>query len=149
MTDTPKHPGGRPRLYQSHDEFADKVESYFDEVEANGKKPTLAGLCYFMGFDDKESFTHYSTYGVEFSRTVKRVKMRMEDDRQQSLLSKDKFTPGIALDLQNNHGWRNKTDHELTGADGGPMVTQTRLKLDGLSDEELVTMGALMAKAVK
>ncbi len=104
---------GRPRLYQDHESFAAKVEGYFASLKDTDKKPTLAGLCYFMDFDDKESFTTYGTYGEDFSRTVRRTRMRMEDDRQQSLLSKDKFTPGIALDLKNNHGWRDKSEMDL------------------------------------
>lgn len=143
MSDEQKHPGGRPRLYQSHKDFEERVEDYFKEVELNGKKPTLAGLCYSMGFEDKESFTNYSTYGVEFSRTVKRVKMRMEDDRQQLLLSKEKFTPGVALDLQNNHGWKNKTETELSGTDGGPIRTQGTVDVTGLSAEQLAVLASI------
>ncbi len=115
---------GRPRLYQDHDSFAAKVDEYFAFVEDKGKKPTLAGLAYHMGFDDRESVSTYATYGPDFSRTVKRAKLLMEDDRQQSLLSKDKFTPGIALDLKNNHGWKDKTEQELSGPDGGPVTIQ-------------------------
>lgn len=125
MTEQEKHPGGRPRLYDDPETFADKVDAYFAEVETKGKKPTLAGLCLSMGFIDKESFSNYANYGEEFSRTVKRAKLMMEDDRQQLLLSKERFTPGVALDLQNNHGWKNKSETELSGPNGGPIQSQS------------------------
>lgn len=121
-------------MYESHEAFEAKANEYFEHIETSGKKPTLAGLCLFMGFSDKESFTHYETYGGEFSRTVKRVKLIMEDDRQQILLSKDKFTPGVALDLKVNHGWQDKQVSEVSGPDGGP-VQISAIRLVGVDPE--------------
>lgn len=116
---------GRPRLYTDPQLFSDKVDDYFADCEVRERKPTLAGLCVFMGFYDKDSFVHYQNYGPDFSRTVSRAKLLMEDDRHQLLLSKDKFTPGVAFDLKNNHGWKDKTETELTGANGGPVETKS------------------------
>lgn len=114
---------GRPRLYTDPELFSDKVDAYFADCEERERKPTLAGLCLSMGFCDKDSFVNYQTYGPDFSRTVTRAKLMMEDDRHQLLLSKDKFTPGVAFDLKNNHGWKDKSETELTGANGGPVET--------------------------
>ncbi|NCX10955.1 MAG: hypothetical protein EBX21_05185, partial [Proteobacteria bacterium] len=50
--------------------FAAKADEYFATCE---NKPTLAGLCLFMGFSDKQSFSNYETYGHEFSLTVKKA----------------------------------------------------------------------------
>lgn len=112
---------GRPRMYDEPEAFSDKVEAYFDETEAKGKHATLAGLSYFMGFADKQSFVEYENYGADFSITVKRARLRMEADRHDRVISKDSFTPGLIFDLKNNHGWKDKTEQELTGADGGPV----------------------------
>lgn len=115
---------GRPRLYQDHASFAAKVDEYFESLETSGKRPTLAGLSYFMDFEDRETFVRYAEYGDEFSRTVKQTRMRIEDDRWQSLIDKGGFTPGLIFDLKNNHGWKDKTEQEVTGADGGPVQVQ-------------------------
>lgn len=112
---------GRPRLYADEEVFADAVDAYFASLEDSGKKPTLAGLCYHMGFSDKESFGHYETYGDGFSRTIKRTRMRIEDDRWQALIDKGTFTPGIIFDLKNNHGWRDKTEQEVSGSEDAPL----------------------------
>ena len=112
---------GRPRLYDSEQEFAEATEAYFADCEACGKAPNMAGLCLFLGFADKQSFSTYEEYGDEFSLTVKRARLRMEADRHGKLVSKDTFTPGLIFDLKNNHGWKDKTEQELTGADGGPL----------------------------
>ncbi len=96
--------GGRPRLFQSTEAFEEKANAYFAQITSD-ERPTLAGLCLFMGFCDKESFSNYATYGDEFSRTIKRVQLRIEADRHNRLIGKDTFTPGVIFDLKNNHGW--------------------------------------------
>jgi hypothetical protein len=116
---------GRPRLYQDHKVFAEKVDAYFAHLEDTGKRPTLAGISYYLGFEDRETFSSYASEGDDFARTIKRAKMRMEDDRWQSLIDKNTFTPGLIFDLKNNHGWKDKTEQELTGADGGPLMIVT------------------------
>jgi hypothetical protein len=124
-------PGGRPRLYEDAEAFSAAVESYFDKIKLDDKlMPTMAGLCYHLGFEDKDSFSHYDSYGGEFSRTVKRARLRIEDDRNQRL-AKSEFSPGIIFDLKNNYGWKDKTESEITGADGGPLQTVTKVVLTG------------------
>lgn len=115
---------GRPRKYKDHDSFAAKVDEYFASLEASSKRPTLAGLSYFMDFEDREAFGRYAEYGDDFSRTVKQTRLRIEDDRWQSLIDKGEFTPGLIFDLKNNHGWKDKTEQELSGPDGGPVQVQ-------------------------
>lgn len=100
---------GRPKLYEDPQVFADAADAYFAEASA----PNMAGLCYALGFEDREGFARYEDYGDEFSRTVKRARLRMEADRHSKLISKDTFTPGLIFDLKNNHGWKDKTEQDL------------------------------------
>lgn len=106
-----KHPGGRPREYESPKTFAAKVEEYFVQAPI----PSISGLSYFLGFCDKQSFSEYEKYGGEFSLTVKRARLRIEGDREDRLNDKAKFTPGTIFDLKNNYGWKDKQEVELTG----------------------------------
>jgi len=118
---------GRPRLYQDHESFASKAEDYFRVCEERGKMPTLAGISLHLGFDDRESFSNYASYGEDYSRTIKRARLLIEDDRNQRLANPG--CTGVIFDLKNNHGWKDKTEQELTGAEGGPIaVTSIRLK---------------------
>jgi len=112
---------GRPRLYEDPQAFSDATDAYFEKAEADGKLPTKAGLCLFLGFVDKESFNTYDTYGGDFSRTVKKANMRIEDDRHQRLANP--ACTGIIFDLKANHGWQDKQTLEHTGTDGGPIQT--------------------------
>jgi hypothetical protein len=127
---------GRPRLYADAESFTAKVEDYFAYCTDSQKSPTLAGLSYYLGFADKQSFSQYEEYGDEFSLTVKRARLRMEADRHERVISKDTFTPGLIFDLKNNHGWRDKTEQELTGADGGPIQSLTRIELVGVEPDD-------------
>lgn len=104
--------GGRPRQYTDHAQFDALVEDYFKDCETNGKKPTLAGVSLHLGFCDKETFGSYEAVGLEFSRTIKKARMRIEENRHQLLIGKDTFTPGVIFDLKNNHGWKDKSEHE-------------------------------------
>lgn len=133
MTEQAKHPGGRPRLYADAEAFAIKTDEYFDLVKEDGKMPTLAGLCLHLGFIDKESFSHYDSYGEEFSRTVRKARMKIEDDRHQRLANP--ACTGIIFDLKANHGWQDKQAVEMSGPDGGPVQTVTRIELVGLEEE--------------
>lgn len=102
---------GRPRLYDDPAVFAEATEAYFAEATT----PNMAGLCYHLGFEDKQSFSAYEGYGDEFSLTVKRARLRMEADRHGKLINKETFTPGLIFDLKNNHGWKDKTEQEFSG----------------------------------
>jgi hypothetical protein len=104
---------GRPRLYEDHAEFDALVQEYFKDCDENNKKPTLTGISLHLGFCDKETFGTYDAVSVEFSRTVKKARMRIEENRHQLLVNNKTFTPGIIFDLKNNHGWKDKTETEF------------------------------------
>lgn len=133
---------GRPRKYTDPETFARNAEAYFDQVAESGKMPTLAGLSLHMGFTDKQTFGDYAEYGEEYSLTVKRARLRIEDDRNQRLAKSD-FSPGIIFDLKNNHGWKDKTETELSGPDGGPVQTAAKLDLSGLTTEQLQALASV------
>ena len=144
MTEQAKNPVGRPRLYQDAKEFADATDAYFEQAKLDGKLPTKAGLCLHLGFVDKESFNHYDTYGEEFSRTVKKANMRIEDDRHQRLANP--ACTGIIFDLKANHGWQDKQTLEHTGTDGGPIQSQATVDVTGLSPEQLQALASIPVK---
>lgn len=97
--------GGAPRRYADPIEFEAKVEEYFADCETRGKPPTLAGISYFLDFEDRDSFIRYGEYDG-FSRTVKKAKLRIEAHRTENLVDRGTFTPGQIFDLKCNFGWR-------------------------------------------
>lgn len=135
MSDEEKHAGGRPRLYDDPQIFSDTTDDYFNAVETAGKLPTLSGLCLHLGFVDKQSFSRYEEYGEEFSLTVKKARLKIEDDRHQRLANP--ACTGVIFDLKVNHGWQDKVVTELTGADGGPVKTEAVVDWSGVPSDAI------------
>lgn len=140
MADTetlkPKRERGRPRLFQTAADFEAKANEYFDQLTSE-QRPTLAGLCLYMGFCDKQSFSNYATYGDDFSLTVKRTNLRIEADRHNRLIGKDTFTPGVIFDLKNNHGWVDKQELDVT-VSHEDRLDRVRSRLNGRRSEQRV-----------
>jgi hypothetical protein len=65
-----------------------------------------------------ESLRNYGTQD-EFSATVKRAKQRVEMAVEKKLHSP--ACTGSIFWLKNNAGWKDKSETELTGKDGGPV----------------------------
>lgn len=105
---------GRPSLFDDPGAMGEMIGEYFAKCEADPRPPTIAGLCYFLGFDDRHAMAEYETRPA-FSATVKNARLRIEQDRSERLLGKDTFTPGVIFDLKNNHGWKDKQEVEHSG----------------------------------
>lgn len=117
---------GRPRLWPDADELAAAIDEYFAQEDG---PPTIAGLCYYLGFSDRHALAEYETYEEPFSATVKRARLRIEQDRSKRLLGRDTFTPGVVFDLKNNHGWKDKSESDvnLGGQPENPLITRVEL----------------------
>ena len=98
--------GGRPPLYDDPLVMEAKIDQYFDDLEENCKPPTIAGLCFFLGFSDRHALSEYEKR-EGFSATVKKARLRIEVDRSERLISSGTPTAGLIFDLTNNHGWKN------------------------------------------
>lgn len=126
-------PAGRPRKYDSPEEMDAKIKAYFADEDTG--TPTMAGLCLYLGFCDRHALLEYETY-EGFSATVKKARTRIEMDRAQRLVHKDTFTPGLIFDLKNNHGWKDKTEQEMTGPDGGPVQNVHTVEIIGVRPDD-------------
>lgn len=130
MSDEPeKNVGGRPLLYSDPDLMAVKIEQYFDQVDADDV-PTVAGLCYFLGFEDRHALAVYEKR-EGYSATVKKARLKIEEDRSKRLILGPN-TAGVIFDLTNNHGWKNPQHMKHSGDDDG-----TPIQYQNLSDEDI------------
>ena len=132
--------GGRPRVWDHPEEMAKAAERYFADCEERDRIPTIAGLAFHLGFASRQSLYDYAK-DERFSDTVSRVRLLIEADRSERLVSKDKYTPGLPMDLASNHGWiTSKNANEHTGRNGRPIET---IDLSKLTDEQLDQYGRL------
>ena len=122
---------GRPRKFKSPEELQEKIDAYFAECDEKGKPYTISGLAYALDTTrltllDYQNQPHLA----EFSNTVTRAKAKVENFVEESLWL-PKVANGVAFNLKNNFGWKDKTETELTGPAGGPIA----VKFEGVLDE--------------
>lgn len=138
----------RPAKYKTADELQAKIDEYFKDgvklrevlVGRKGeqeivemKVPTITGLVLYLGFCDRATF-----YDLEkqekFSHTIKTARTRIENEYEEQLAVSGGSGPIFAL---KNFGWKDKTETEITGRDGGPIEytdTQRAARLAALLD---------------
>ena len=115
---------GRPPKFKNALELQKKINAYFCDCPDKKKfitkigevieipMPTICGLCYFLGFESRQSFYDYEE-NQEFSYTIKRARLFIEKEYEQ-LLHGPACT-GAIFALK-NMGWLDKTSQEITGS---------------------------------
>ncbi len=108
MTDkTAKHPGGRPRKYESAEQMQVAIDAYFEDTE----KLTVTGLAVHLGFTSRADLIRYEGYSEEFYYTLKRAKLRVEAYYEGHLVESGAGGPIFAL---KNFGWRDRVEADIT-----------------------------------
>ncbi len=87
---------------------------------------TMSGLCVALGMS-REAWREYrdGDRGEGFIEVCEEGTQRVEHDMEVRLYRPSTFTVGLIFGLKNIFRWRD--NHEITGADGGPIV----VKFDG------------------
>jgi len=112
-------PAGRPPLYDTPEKMQEIIDRYFAERFASDppKPPTISGLAYALEMTT-ESLRNYENRD-QFFATVKRAKQRVAIALEQRLYGQ--AVTGAIFNLKNNFGWKDKSEQEITGANGGPL----------------------------
>lgn len=105
---------GRPRIYTDVAELEAEVEKYLAEAI----KPTVTGLALFLGFADKTTLYEYRDR-PELSYPIKRALTTIERYHEEGLTENNVAGRIFAL---KNMGWKDKTEQEMYGKDGGPIT---------------------------
>lgn len=119
---------GRPKSFKTLEELEKAIEDYFNEgayMEGGDGRvfaPTMAGLARHLKVDRK-TIVNYG-HDQEYFRTIKEARSRVEEFLEQKLYGNT--VTGVIFNLKNNFGWKDKTEQELTGADGGPIKTDNQ-----------------------
>lgn len=133
--------GGRPPHYETPADLQLAVEDYFK----NGMKsktiivgkgaaqtavkievPTITGLCYWLGFDSRQSFYDYEKRDG-FSYTIKTARLRIEQHYEE-LIQTMPAAAGPIFALK-NLGWKDKQDIEHSGEIAGtvpPIIIKSK-----------------------
>ena len=123
MSETEKRPVGRPRLYQSPEDFDTKVVEYHEYCKEVGEPVTWTGLALYLGFSSRQSIDEYQKY-EGFSDSVKRAKSLVEWHYEMRLCGS---SPTGAIFALKNFGWVDKQEVDHRSGDG----SMTPKGLDG------------------
>lgn len=104
---------GRPPMYDSPEELQQGIDKYFKEgvtvkviKDIETPIPTITGLCYFLGFESRQSF-----YDLEkragFSYTVRKARLFIEKHYEEMLQSGNTIGAIFAL---KNFDWKDKQE---------------------------------------
>lgn len=133
------HPGGRPPLYTSAEEMQKIIDEYFEwcdnravkiwddtkksEIMISSPAPyTMSGLARRLGMS-RQSLINYSEK-TKFLDAIKAARDRVEEDVESRMNEKHTFTPGLIFNAKNNFGWKDKSEQEITGAEGGALTVK-------------------------
>lgn len=105
---------GRPRIWADPEELAKACEEYFKQ----DVKPTVTGLALFLTFADKTTLYEYRDR-PEFTYPIKKALTRIEHYHEKGLT--DNQVAGRIFALK-NMGWKDKTEAEVYGKDGAPLI---------------------------
>jgi len=116
---------GRPPMFESAEALQASVDEYFQwgvrtkpVVVGKGDAqkvvdvpiPTISGLCYFLGFESRQSFYDYGEK-PEFTYTIKRARLFIETEYEMQLNAGN--TVGAIFALK-NMGWIDKIANDVT-----------------------------------
>jgi len=120
--------GGRPPLFETPEQLQEMIEEYFvsgvekrtfivgsglNKQSITVEIPTITGLCYYLGFESRQSFYDYEKrHG--FSYTIKKARLRIEKLYEEQLQYGNSTGAIFAL---KNMDWKDKTeiDHSTLG----------------------------------
>jgi hypothetical protein len=109
---------GRPRKFKTPKELIAVLQEYFDDTPH--EQWTVTGLCLASGMS-KQLMNDYQDR-EEFKDIVARAKLMVENSYELSLRKNGRSAEIFAL---KNFGWSDKTEQEITGSQGGPLVIRT------------------------
>lgn len=115
--------GGRPAHFEIPEEFEKEVDNYFSFMFAS-EKPTITGLCLFLGFESRQSFYDYEKRDG-FSYAVKKARLRIENVYEKNLHGTQ---PAGSIFALKNMGWTDSQsiDHTTQGDKIAPFTLMVK-----------------------
>ena len=141
------NPKGRPSKYEPR--FCDEVEDFMRQGFSLGAFAGEIGVA-------RSTINEWIESHPDFSEAVSRAKGRrlLHWERAALNVAQKGGGPGtatiIVFGLKNmdaDGDWRDKQEHEHTGANGGPIRTESAVDLSGLSQDQLRALASIKLPA--
>jgi len=117
-------PAGRPAKFKTPEDMQRAIDEYFAMCDEDNP-PLISGLAYHLDMAT-ESLRRYGE-NDQFSATVKKAKQRVEMALEKRLAQASPV--GAIFSLKNNFGWKDKSEQEVSGPDGGPIKTEWTVRV--------------------
>ena len=140
-------PAGRPLMFETVEDLHNAIEDYFTECDntivkkilnknqeiiAEVSRPyTITGLAQHLG-TNRQTLINYEER-EEYFDTIKRAKARIEACYEERALLGDNNPVVSIFTLKNNFNWKDKSETELSGKDGGAIEHKLNLSPEQLS----------------
>lgn len=104
---------GRPRLFDSVEEFEDRADVYFKKCTAEDRPISWSGLCLAVGASSRSGLDRYRNgeHGKEFVDPIKRALLRVEQYYEED------GTGAKGIFCLKNMGWRDKQEYQVENRD--------------------------------
>lgn len=114
---------GHPPLFSTAEELEALCETYFEQCKSDMEPPTITGLALHLGFESRQSIYDNEKRNDQFSYTIKRNRLKVENSYEKHLLSSSATGAIFAL---KNFGWSDKQeiDHTTKGESINPTPIQ-------------------------
>lgn len=108
--------GGRPRLYETPEQFNDAVDAYYQAVVRTPGEPlTITGLCLHMGFAGRSALFSYASY-EGFSDAVARARTLIEYGYEKAvIIHKNNAAGRLLASIGGDDFWRTTQHVQVTG----------------------------------
>lgn len=107
--------GGRPRLYDSPEQFNEAVNAYYIACMGHNEPLTLTGLCLFMGFSGRNAMFRYATYDG-FLHAVTRARTLIEYGYEKAVLvNKNAAAARLLTSIGGDDFWNPATKIDVPG----------------------------------
>ena len=113
------------KSFNNVQELKDGIDEYLASCITDERPLTMSGLCVHLKIT-RETLSVYARGEYDdninndndsYSDTIKRVKLQVEMDKNEGLLT-GKYNPaGAIFDLKNNHGWRDRIEANVATTD--------------------------------
>lgn len=101
--------------YKTPEELVNIITEYFKNCDRNKKPYTISGLALYIGLSTETLRRYEKEYGdTEYADIIKRAKQTVEVYTAEATFDNKKFQ-GAKFNLQNNFGWSDKQDTNLSG----------------------------------
>ena len=128
-----KMPRGRPKAYTEVEVMKQKIDKYFNDCDRNKEPYTVTGLCLALDIC-RDTLSEYMKKD-EFSDTIKKAKLKVENYLEKRLIN-DNSTTGIIFNLKNNFGWKDKQEVEHSGEVNNPFKNLSTKELRQLIKDD-------------